>query len=114
MSDCPVCEHRERRLRLFKGKQSRAKSRGVEWDLDFDDIHWPEFCPVLGIELDYGASWQDKSARECAPSFDRLDAAKGYVKGNVAIISMRANRIKNDATAEELVKVADWTTRMGL
>lgn len=39
---------------------------------------------------------------------DRLAAGKGYVPGNVAIISMRANQIKNDATAEEHCRVAAW------
>ena len=36
------------------------------------------------------------------PSLDRIDGAKGYVKGNVRVISHRANMLKNDATIEEL------------
>jgi hypothetical protein len=34
--------------------------------------------------------------------------AKGYVKGNVAVISTRANRIKSNATYKEIQMVADW------
>jgi hypothetical protein len=43
-----------------------------------------------------------------SPSLDRIDPKKGYVKGNVAVISYKANRIKQDATPEELEAVASW------
>jgi hypothetical protein len=33
---------------------------------------------------------------------DRKDNARGYVKDNVRVISWRANRLKSDATLEEL------------
>lgn len=37
-----------------------------------------------------------------SPSLDRLDSSKGYVKGNVRVISKRANQLKNNATVEEM------------
>jgi hypothetical protein len=39
---------------------------------------------------------------------DRIDNNEGYVKGNVAVISFRANTLKNNATAEELRAIADY------
>lgn len=40
-----------------------------------------------------------------SPSLDRIDSSKGYVKGNVRVISARANMLKNNATVEELTLV---------
>lgn len=40
-------------------------------------------------------------------SLDRIDSSRGYVKGNIWVISLRANRIKNDSTVEELRLIAD-------
>jgi hypothetical protein len=40
-------------------------------------------------------------------SLDRIDSSKGYVKGNIWVISLRANRIKNDSTPQELRLIAD-------
>jgi hypothetical protein len=37
-----------------------------------------------------------------AASVDRIDNARGYVAGNVCIISQRANLLKKDATVDEV------------
>jgi hypothetical protein len=88
----------------FRAKKANAMRVGIEFNVNFGDLEFPTHCPVLGIELDYFA---DRRA-ENAVSFDRLDSSKGYVHGNVAIISWRANRIKNNGTAEEHQKIADF------
>jgi hypothetical protein len=41
-------------------------------------------------------------------SLDRIDSDKGYVKGNVQVISYRANMLKSNASIEELEKVLNW------
>lgn len=90
----------------FSRKKQNCKSNDILFDLEFSDVFWPTHCPVLGIELDY---WGEAGTRvENSPSFDKLDPSKGYVKGNVQIISWRANRIKNDGTAEEHRKIAEY------
>jgi hypothetical protein len=41
-----------------------------------------------------------------SPTLDRIDNSKGYIVGNVWVISMRANRLKSDATVDELMMLA--------
>ena len=49
-----------------------------------------------------------------SPSIDRLIPELGYIKGNVNVISLRANIIKNNATKDELIKIANWMESKGL
>jgi hypothetical protein len=85
----------------------KAALLGIPFNLEPSDITVPERCPVLGIELTPSGRGQ----RDDAPSLDRIRPEKGYVKGNVQIVSMKANRIKNDATIEELEKVLAFMRR---
>lgn len=86
---------------LLRTARGRAMKVGVPFDLEVSDIHVPETCPVLGIRLATGVS----GFTDASPSLDRLIPSLGYIKGNVRVISMRANAIKRDATAEELAKI---------
>jgi len=86
--------------RLFYGVKSRARKFGIAFNLTIDDIVVPATCPVLGIPLITGSADRDQW-----PSVDRIKPVLGYVKGNVRVISYRANQLKNDATAAELVLV---------
>ncbi len=83
----------------------RAVQKGMEFDITEKDLEQPKFCPVLGLELEYHS--KGKRTPNTA-SLDRLDSSKGYVKGNVIVMSWRANLLKNNATQEELVKLAKW------
>lgn len=88
----------------FSTKRSNAIAKGSVFTLEFGDLEFSTHCPILGIELNYFNEAQDIDS----PSFDCKDSSKGYIKGNVFIISMRANRIKNDGTAEEHTKIAQY------
>ena len=88
----------------FRRKRENAKKSKWGWDLSFHDIKWVTICPIFNIELD----WFAESKAENSPSYDRINPKLGYVKGNVQIISWRANRIKNDGTAEEHRLIADF------
>jgi hypothetical protein len=90
----------------FKQKKYNTTSTRHVWDVEFEDIYFPLICPVLGVKLDY--SGKEGGRSEFAPSFDRLDPTLGYVRGNVVIMSWRANRLKNDGTAEEHRALADF------
>lgn len=89
-------------------KRANAKLAGYSWAVPFEELEWPDYCPILGIELDYFA----ETRQENSPSFDQISPSKGYVSGNVQIISWRANRIKNDGTAEEHRKIADYLDKV--
>ena len=62
-------------------------------------------CPVFGTEFVFSGV---VVATPQSPSLDRLDSSMGYVKGNVVVISVKANTIKSAYTAEDIAKVADW------
>ncbi len=69
----------------------------------------PTHCPVVGIPLDYaGAGAGKNGTTKGSPTVDRFSPALGYVPGNVTVISMRANRIKQDVTYDVVYAVADW------
>ena len=64
----------------------------------------PEFCPALGIRLEKGAN----GFNPASPSADRKTPAHGYVRGNIQVLSMKANTMKHNATTEELQRFARW------
>ena len=86
--------------RILTRVKSRAKSFKIPFNLELSDIIIPDICPVLGIEI--------KQIPRCgknpihSPSLDRIDPIKGYTKGNVRVISNRANLLKSNATIKEL------------
>ena len=83
---------------------------GLEYNLTVEDLgELPTHCPVLGLELVYPGAGQGRLPESA--SLDRLDSSKGYVKGNVAIISWRANRLKSDATLAELQAIVRFMGR---
>ena len=88
----------DKRYELWCQAKKRAKKKGIKFDLSPTEIPIiPELCPVLGIPIRITGELTDNS-----PSIDRIDNTKGYVKDNIRIISHRANRLKADATIEEL------------
>lgn len=90
----------------------RARKIGVPFDLTLDDIVIPEYCPVLGMKLEWGVG-QRASRNIASPSIDRLIPELGYVSGNIRIISNRANHLKNNATISELEAVLAYMKREG-
>jgi len=90
----------DKRYSIWCGAKKRAKLKGQEFDLQIEDIpEIPEYCPILHIKI---IANKTNSPLDSSPSLDRIDSKKGYIKGNVQIISNRANRIKSDATIEEV------------
>lgn len=85
---------------LFQRAKARAKEVNVEFDLDVSDIQIPDVCPALKTPFEFRTPY--------ATSIDRIDPKKGYIKGNVQVLSRKANLMKQDASAEELKKFAEW------
>lgn len=92
---------------LLAGARRRAKISGLEFAITKEDCAVPSICPVLGIPLRPATGCADDNS----PELDRVDNTKGYVKGNVMVISRRANRIKNNSTIEELRLILEYVSR---
>ena len=89
----------QRLPRMIIEAKARAKKKGLDFNITSDDVKWNEVCPIFGVRLvlnNTGAGGSFDS-----PSLDRIDNDKGYVKGNVRIISNRANKLKNTMSYEE-------------
>ena len=86
---------------MLQMAKHRAKVSGLEFCLTPGDVVIPAVCPVFSVPLVVGAS---KSNRY-SPTIDRIDNSKGYVPGNIVVVSFRANTIKSDATLAELRQV---------
>ena len=89
---------------LFLEARSRAKERNLPFDIEESDIIVDEFCPVLGIKMNVNIGLR----RDDSPTLDKITPSLGYVKGNIKVISFRANRIKSDANLQELEKITKY------
>ena len=85
--------------------RNRATKKGVEFSITKKDIVIPEKCPVFDKEFVIGTG---RGPSEFSPSLDRIDNSKGYIKGNIQVISHKANTIKSNYTAEDLFVVANF------
>lgn len=85
--------------------KSRAKKKGLDFNLSKEDIFIPEYCPILNIKLDIQVGGNND--KNSPPSLDRIDPSRGYVKGNVRVISWRANNLLSDGTLEEFKLIVE-------
>lgn len=113
--ECRVCVSNKKSIEyskaykekvLLKKAKHRAKQKGLEFNIDITDIFIPEICPALGIPIHKNSD--DTRYNDNSPSLDRIDVKRGYVKGNVKVISFRANTLKNNANTEELKKIIKY------
>lgn len=99
---------RDMQRTVLASAKHRASRRGLPFNISREDVPVPEFCPVLGIKLEVNSGKPQYNS----PSIDRFIPELGYVKGNVTVISHRANTLKNNATVEELTKVVLWMKKV--
>lgn len=85
---------------LWQGARNRARSLNLPFDIEPSDIFIPSECPVLKVPFKFGTKY--------AMSLDRKISSLGYTKGNVQVISLKANLMKQDASIEELRNFAEW------
>lgn len=97
-----------RLIRMVQEAKSRAKKRSIPFEVSASDIKWNDTCPVLGIPITIERN-KGRGGDYNSPSLDRIENDLGYVRGNVRVISNRANKLKNNMTKEEaLLLVANW------
>lgn len=91
---------------MFNTAKSRATKNNILFNITIEDIVIPEFCPALGIPLfKVGHKMTDNS-----PTLDRIVPSLGYTKENIIVISNKANRIKSNASINEIYLVFKWLT----
>lgn len=97
--------------RAYSAAKIRAKNKGVPFDVTLEYLRaiTPDSCPIFHIVFEWGPSGLGFGKfKPNSPQLDRIIPELGYVYGNVAFISHRANRIKDNGTMEEHYAIADW------
>lgn len=89
---------------MLHSARVNAKRGDFPCSIALTDIVIPEFCPLLGIRIERSTTGRRNDA---SPSLDKIKPELGYVRGNVWVISWRANRIKNNATLQELQMITE-------
>lgn len=92
---------------LYNRLKASAKKRNIPFKLTLSDLHelgWPISCPILGIPLKFNRG----QAQDDSYSIDRIDSKLGYTIDNITVISLRANKLKNNATLEEMTKLQSF------
>lgn len=87
--------------------KGRARRQKLPFNIEPSDIVIPSVCPALGIKLNLDRS-ESKTRGDTTPSLDRIKPELGYVKGNICVISWRANRLKNSCSLEELKNLVKY------
>ena len=94
--------------KLISTAKARSKKNNLPFDITIEDFSIPDVCPILAIKLQKG----EGTCLPSSPSLDKIIPELGYVKGNVQVISHKANSMKQNATPWELIMFADWVRRM--
>ena len=91
----------------WKSAKLRAEERSMTFTITKEYLKeiYPSdgLCPILRVKMTTQGATRDPT-----PTLDRIDNSKGYVHGNVAWISFRANQAKSDTTAEEIRGLAEY------
>jgi hypothetical protein len=90
---------------MIRNTKFMAKRRNIEFNLHYTDIELPEHCPLLGIKLTFRS--ESNGNHSSHATLDRIDNTKGYIKGNIIVMSRLANAMKNCADFDQLVKFSD-------
>lgn len=111
---CRICDNETRNAATKKTPEARLAwafrtirnkcgRQNIPFDLTFEDfLPIPTICPAYKTPMNYDGD------RDQQPTFDRIIPELGYVKGNVWLISHRANRMKSDGTLAEHEQLVEW------
>ena len=97
---------------MLSNAKIRAKQKGVDFNLTSKYLKkiFPKDnkCPITGLNFQFGYTNKEKVNRNNSPSLDRIIPSKGYVIGNVMVISDLMNRMKQDSTFEDIEKLYNF------
>tara|TARA_Y100001963_G_scaffold75352_1_gene104620 strand:+ start:5150 stop:5518 length:369 start_codon:yes stop_codon:yes gene_type:complete len=94
---------KEPRIRMRQDARERAIKKGMKFEINsYKDIPTiPGLCPILNIPL-YVKGWV---GTDNSPTLDRIDNQKHYCKGNIRVISRKANQMKSNGTFDDIEKL---------
>jgi hypothetical protein len=93
---------------LFLSARTRARKSNLPFEITQEDILeliGEGTCPVFGTPYNLT---NDRERTDTSASLDKFNPKLGYVRGNVAVISWRANNLKHDATTNEMLRLWVW------
>lgn len=90
-----------------KDAKKRAEKKGLPFNLTTEYLMsiLTDSCPVFNTPFKFRGNG---GILPTSPSLDRIDPAKGYVEGNVVVISSKANSIKSAYKSSDIFQVAQW------
>jgi hypothetical protein len=83
--------------RLWLSSKCSARTKGLEHTIKVTDIVIPDKCPYFGVPFKIEIENSLRSRNDWAPSIDRINSKKGYIPGNIQVISELANKMKSNA-----------------
>jgi hypothetical protein len=94
---------------LRRAANRGADSQQIEVTLDYVyevGASQDFFCALTGDELEFtrgGTYWLGKWCNPNSCTIDRIDSSKGYVEGNIQLITWRANCLKQHLNNDEFI-----------
>ena len=88
---------------LIESAKKRAKKNNLDFNITEEDVFIPNKCPLLGLEL----RKNENRVKDNSPSLDRIDNSKGYIKGNVRVVSFLANKLKSNHSRNEIKEICN-------
>lgn len=94
---------------MCSSSKKRAKDQNLEFNItpDYIESIWPSNnkCPVFDTEFNKARLGE---SRDTSASIDRIIPSRGYVEGNIIIVSLLANRMKNNGSLAQLKRLYEY------
>lgn len=99
--------HKGIRVSWFNKFKTGAETRNIEWDLSLDYIaglmeQQGKKCALTGWSIEFPESGHPQNA---PASLDRVDSSKGYIGGNVQLVTRHVNMMKQQYSQDEFISV---------
>ena len=98
---------------MLSNSKIRAKAKKIPHNITANDIKkiWPKdnICPVLKIPFEMG--FKMGKTKSMAPSLDRIIPSEGYVQGNIVAVCDIVNRLKSDASLDDMKKILSFYSK---